>query len=362
MEMNCVMKILLLTRYSRLGASSRLRFYSYLPYLTQNGMDVAILPFLDNEYVESLYSVGKKFHFRLFFNYTKRLYHLLAIHHYDLVWIEKEIFPWLPAWVESFLCLQRIPYVVDYDDAQFHRYDLHPNNLVRKLLSKKIPSVMRNSAITIAGNDYLAEHARRAGARQVLCIPTVIDLNRYAKMNRKMNGTFIIGWIGSPSTEKYLSLIEESLEAVCKTGNVKIVLVGARKELSKQVPSELKTWSEETEGEIVRTFDVGIMPLDDTPWERGKCGYKLIQYMASSIPVVASPVGINTQIVEHGINGFLAKTRAEWISALIRIKENKLLREAMGEAGRKKVESRYCLQVTAPQLFSALKTAASANH
>jgi glycosyltransferase involved in cell wall biosynthesis len=353
------MKILLLAKYDRLGASSRLRFYSYLPYLIENGAEIKVLPLLDNEYIESLYREENRLHFRLIKSYIARFYCLFAACKYDLVWIEKEIFPYLPGWAESFLAYRRIPYVVDYDDAQFHRYDLHTSVLVRKLLSGKIYSVMRNSTLTIAGNEYLAQHARKAGAKHVVCVPTVIDLHRYQKKNRNAGEKFIIGWIGSPSTEKYLSLIEDSLAEVCKAGNVEIVLVGARKKLSKRVPSTLKPWSEETESGVIRSFDVGVMPLNDSLWERGKCGYKLVQYMASAIPVVASPVGINTQIVENGVNGFLAKTKDDWISALIKLKDSKALREEMGEAGRNKVERQYCLQVTAPQLIAHLKAAAA---
>jgi glycosyltransferase involved in cell wall biosynthesis len=120
----------------------------------------------------------------------------------------------------------------------------------------------------------------------------------------------------------------------------------------------IRDWDEATETAEIGNFDVGIMPLPDNPWERGKCGFKLIQYMACGKPVVASPVGVNREIVVEGVNGFLASTQKEWVDALLRLKENPALRRTMGERGRRMVEERYCLQVTAPRLQRILLDAA----
>ena len=124
------------------------------------------------------------------------------------------------------------------------------------------------------------------------------------------------------------------------------------------LPMESVPWTEQTEVASVASFDIGIMPLVDESFERGKCGYKLIQYMACGLPVVASPVGVNRQIVEHGVNGFLAETPAQWEQALHTLLADAGLRQRMGSAGRRKVEAQYCLQVTGPKLASLLKTAA----
>jgi glycosyltransferase involved in cell wall biosynthesis len=133
-------------------------------------------------------------------------------------------------------------------------------------------------------------------------------------------------------------------------------LIGSGNVIFPDVRVEILPWSEETEVALLQTCDVGIMPLPDEPWTRGKCGFKMIQYMACGLPVVASPVGVNKEIVEHGVNGFLAVTNDEWLTALSTLRDNPELRRKMGAAGRRKVEEKYCLQVTAPQYVKLLQS------
>jgi len=350
------MKILSLNRYESLGASSRVRFYQYLPYLKDQGIDVTVSPLLGDNYIENLYAGKPKQLGSLFKSYLRRIACLLKSKRFDLIWIEKELLPWFPAWGEKALFCLGVPYVIDYDDAIFHRYNLHPNFLVRTLLGPKIETVMRHASLVIVGNDYLLDYARKAGAVRVEYLPSVIDLNRYSLIVPAKNGTFCIGWIGSPVTSHYLRLVEPALQQLCKDGSSRLVLVGSGKIGLNGIPMEVHAWSEETENADIQGFDVGIMPLPDDPWERGKCGYKLIQYMGSCTPVIASPVGVNQQIIDNGVNGFLANTQSEWIHALETLRANKSLRQSMGKAGRKKVEARYCLQVVAPRLVSLLRS------
>ncbi len=346
----------MLCRYSRLGCTSRLRFMQYLPYFKLQGLDVSVLPLLGDDYLTGLFSRNRRSFGPVLRAYFARLKDLKSIRGYDLLWIEKELFPWLPAWVEQLLVLGKIPYVVDYDDAIFHRYDLHGNPLVRVSLGKKIDMIMRRAALVIAGNEYLAERARRSGAQRVEVIPTVIDLERYYLNGNCQAQVFTIGWIGSPKTAKYLALLQPALAAVCTGEQAKLLLVGSGPLHLNGVNIEIRRWSEETEVADILNFDVGIMPLMDEPFEQGKCGYKLIQYMACSKPVVASPVGVNRMIVEHGVNGYLAESQADWVNALnlLRVQER---RTRMGLWGRKKVEEHYCLQVTAPHLVRMLQEA-----
>ena len=161
------MKILLLSRYSRLGASSRLRSYQYLPYLKTHGIDVDVAPLLENDYLKNLYAGRRKDLRGIIRAYIRRLGLLINSNSFDLLWVEKEILPWLPAWAEAILAHLGIPYVVDYDDAIFHRYDMHPKAIIRSLLGGKIDTVMSRAALVIVGNKYLADRARKAGARRV---------------------------------------------------------------------------------------------------------------------------------------------------------------------------------------------------
>ena len=152
-------------------------------------------------------------------------------------------------------------------------------------------------------------------------------------------------------------MIKPALETVCTGRNARVVLVGAGLVDLSSVPVEIRPWSYSEEVTEIQQFDVGIMPLPDAPWERGKCGYKLIQYMACAKPVVASPVGANCDIVKQGVNGFLASTQAEWIDALNTLRSQPEVRVRMGSVGRCDVESKFCLRVTAPRLLALLREA-----
>lgn len=347
------MRILALTRYERLGSSSRVRFYQYVPYLESNGIDIQIASLLPDEYVRGLYA-GKPVNLVSIINaYIKRVARLVRNKAFDLLWVEKEFLPWLPAWIEI-LFSSTLPYIVDYDDAVFHRYEFHQSSLIRTLLGKKIDNVMRNSKLVIAGNDYLAMRADQAGAKRIEILPSVVNVEQYPV--KKAQPGLNIGWIGSPAAALFLNSIQAPLERAVESSKVQLTLVGAgKKDPLPGVEKSFLPWQEATEIAVLQTFDVGIMPLPDGPFERGKCGYKLIQYMASGLPVIASPIGVNKKIVEQGKNGYLASTEAEWIDALNYLKTHVEAREKLGLAGRKKAVESYNLQVTAPRLLKIME-------
>jgi glycosyltransferase involved in cell wall biosynthesis len=351
------MRLLALTRYGSLAPSSRIRFYQFIPYLKQHGVELQVAPLLPNDYVTRLYTGRRNSWISITAAYIQRIKQLTRARDFDLIWLEKESLPWLPIQVERVLAGLKIPYVVDYDDAVFHRYDLHKNRWIRLLLGRKIDAVMRNAALVIVGNDYLADRARGAGAERVEYLPSVVDTKRYIPQKKDKPG-FHIGWIGSPITAPYLRLIEEPLNRLCQNPDVSVILVGAGDQVDLPgIRKELHPWNEATETAEIQGFDLGIMPLPDEPFERGKCGYKLIQYMACGLPVIASPIGANRQIVDQGVNGYWASTSEEWFEALSRLREDKQRRHQMGAAGRKKVEQKYSLEAAAPRLLELLLSA-----
>ncbi|MFH1908783.1 MAG: glycosyltransferase family 4 protein [Chloroflexota bacterium] len=353
------MRLLALTRYSSLGPSSRVRFYQYVPYLTSCGVELQVAPLLGDDYVRSLYSGKRQSVLSVVMAYISRVSRLMNSRSFDLLWVEKELFPWFPARAESFLARRGIPYVADYDDAVFHRYDLHDNPLIRALLRKSVDAVMRQATTVVVGNDYLAERARRAGASRIEYLPSVVDVDQYSP-GEKTDRQFRIGWIGSPITAPYLGLIREALEEASKQIDARLVLVGSGdQDPLPGVAKEVLPWSEDSEVAHIQSFDVGIMPLPDGPFEQGKCGYKLIQYMACGLPVIASPVGVNTRIVEQGKTGFLASSNAEWVQALVMLSRNANMRNELGKAGRRKIEQEYSLQIAAPRLLEIFTEAAS---
>jgi len=354
------LKVLVLARYTNLGASSRLRFYQFLYYLEAHGLQVDSAPLFDDDYLTRLYAGSGPDWPGVAMAYLKRISALWRSRKYDLVWLEYEAFPWLPAWLEMVLGLGGVPYIVDYDDAIFHRYDLHRNRWVRSLLGGKIDRIMADSQLVIAGNQYLAERSLGAGAKRVEILPTVVDATRYQPQYNTQSGVVTIGWIGSPSTQRYLDIVLGAMSKLCQMGkSIRLVVVGGKLPVQANLPIVNMEWSEVGEVGMIQSFDVGIMPLPDSPWERGKCGYKLIQYMACGKPVVASPVGVNQKIVGHGINGFLAGDEEEWVGYLLRLIEDPLLRTEMGKKGRARVEAEFSLELASPRLLSLIRAAAS---
>jgi len=343
------------TKYTRSGASSRYRSLQYLPSLDAAGLCYTVNSLFDDVYLAQKYAHGRARIGDVLRAFARRLWAVLTVPRLSVVVIEYELLPWFPAVLERWLAWRGCRMVVDYDDALFHQYDAHPNPWVRRFLGSKIATVMRLAHTVVTGNAYLADYARRAGAAQVEVIPTVVDLVRYPVMGAAGElGVFTIGWIGSPSTARYLREIAPALANLCRDGRARVRLVGSGPVDLPGVPVEVVAWREETEVDEIRRFDVGIMPLPDEPWARGKCGFKLIQYMACSLPVVASPVGVNAEIVENGKSGFVANTVKEWVQALNCLAADATLRQRMGLAGRAKVEREYCLQVTAPRLTNLL--------
>lgn len=351
-------KALFLTKYSREGASTRYRFLQYFPYLEAKGVWCTFSPLTDAAYLKNLYTFRRGSLDDYARALSRRVRALLSIHKYDVVVVEYEILPYFPPVFEMALKILKIPYIVNYDDAIFYRYNQNPRPWVRVLLGNKIDMVMRDAKIVIAGNRYLAHYAGKTGAPRVEMLPTVVDMERYPEAPRKDNAIFTIGWIGSPSTTKYLEDIAPALASVCEGGRGKVVLIGARAVELPGVPVETRPWSEESEVRDLESCDVGIMPLYDGLWEKGKCGLKTIQYMACALPVVVSPVGVNREIVEDGVTGILASSNEEWARALTALRDDKDLRQRLGLAGRKRVQERYSVQVTAPRLASLIIEAA----
>jgi glycosyltransferase involved in cell wall biosynthesis len=354
-------KVLLFSKYSRLGPSSRLRSLQYLPLLQDYGIDVQVHALFPDAYLEELYRGSQSAAwYRAWWHGMQRIMQLLRRSDHDLAWIEGELFPYLPNWIESALARSVTPYVVDYDDALFHKYDLSQSQLVRRFLGSKIDQVMRGATCVIAGNGYLAARALQAGALRTAIIPTVVDEQRYTVVNHAPDKPPVIGWIGSPATEHYVLDNRELLERVCAKYGARLLLIGPHAEVAAQfggAAPEVVTWSEDNEVEMINRMDIGIMPLRDGPWERGKCGYKIIQYMACGLPVVASAVGTNSDIVRHGENGFLAEDSSTWEQWLGQLIADRSLRLRMGQAGRASVENEYSLKAQAPRLAEVLRNA-----
>jgi glycosyltransferase involved in cell wall biosynthesis len=347
-------KLACFPRYGVQGASSRLRTYQYKTSLQDAGFEVTVNPLLSSEYVKAL-NDGRSDWKEIINGYLSRIAARDNARVADILFVEKELFPWLPLMAETSFLPDKKLMVLDFDDAIFHNYDQRSFFAGISPLRNKIDRLMRQADVVTAGSPYLMERARNAGAKRVEFLPTVVDLKNYPVKAKSCSGELTIGWIGSPTTSKYLRLIEEPLRNVCAKFNAKVVLVGARSTDTYRFPVTMIPWTEATESALISEFDIGVMPLLDGPWERGKCGYKLIQYMACARPVVASPVGANLEIVQHGVHGFHASDMASWERCLGELLSSQSLRKGMGAAGRERVANEFSIARGADTLIRVFR-------
>jgi glycosyltransferase involved in cell wall biosynthesis len=352
-------RILALTRYARSGASSRVRFLQYIPWLEQAGIEVRVEPLFSDDDLRRLYNAGSRSVSALAAAFFKRAGTVIGQGNADIIWLQQEIFPFLPAGIESFL-LRKRPYLIDLDDASYLYYQRHNSPLARALHADKIDHLMRHAAIVVAGNDTVAAYARDIGARRVEIIYSAVDCSRFPNPTGEPE-RFTVGWIGTPLTAaQSLPLIAQPLQKfLSETGAVCRLFGVDRKQFPELVADRLP-WSEAGEVDFLSGLSLGLCPLADSAWTRGKSGYKIIQYMAAGKPVLASPVGIAGQLVEPGRSGFLCKTESEWHAGLMELYRNHEARQAMGRRARELAVSRYDSAIAARRLCDLVREYARA--
>lgn len=348
------MRVAAFTKYDREAASTRQRLLQYVPSLAAAGFTIDHHPLLGDDYVRGLVTGRRPSAMAIATAYWRRFRQLLGARDCDLIWVYAELFPWLPAAFETLALRTGKPIIYDLDDAFFVPYEDKP------LLDGKLEPLLRAAAACTCGNDYLRDYASRFCERS-LVVPTVVDTKLYQPVRKAAGEPPAIGWIGSPSTWVNVRPLLPLLRQLCAERGMRIRVVGAgaAAEQDSFPGLDLVDWSEATEVVEVQRMDIGIMPLLDRPFERGKSGYKLVQYMACGLPVVASPVGVNAEVVTQGVNGFLASSPEEWREALIRLLDDPGLRQEMGRAGRQRAEQSYSLASQAPRVVSLFESVAA---
>jgi|YelNatPaOPRAMG01_1025707.scaffolds.fasta_scaffold02179_16 hypothetical protein len=314
------MKVLFLTQGGREHPSSRYRVYQLLPALRQLGIEPTAVPLRSPA------------------DWRRAEDH-------DVVVVQKGLAPGLPALVERWLAAGK-PMVFDFDDAIWLPRE-GGRRLFRWLHRERcVQTMLRRAAAVMAGNNYLAEYARRFNAN-VTVVPTAVDVNRYDSGRAEARPS-VIGWIGSASTLAYLRPVQPVFERL----GVPLRVIAAG---NPPFPVEFRQWRLETELDELRQIGIGIAPMPDTPWTRGKCGLKVLQYMACGIPVVASPVGVHNELIQPGVNGFLAGSVDEWVDTLRRLQENAAQRRDLGQAGACMVRDRFNLPGAAETVAAVLR-------
>jgi glycosyltransferase involved in cell wall biosynthesis len=358
------LKILFLVAHPIDDASVRYRVHQFLPYLEGEGHDCAVWSFASPRLFRVLRSKGRwgtKVLETLRCS-LRRLRQLADLSDFDLVVIHREAFPFLTPWMEKWVLLRHPKVIFSFDDAIYAGHDdvsgLNHPILYRLKYGRGVDEVLRRSLHVIAGNRILADYARRFNSH-VSIVPTVVDCVQYPCKPARSNGNWPItlGWVGSRTTVPYLSLIEPALRSLARAhpGRLRFRFFGCP-EYKLDVPDfESLPFRLETEVADLHSLDIGVMPLPDTVWTRGKCAFKAIQYMASGIATVASPVGITAEIIEDGVNGLLARSADDWLPALDRLVEDQELRSRLSRNARRTIEASYSLQGWGPRLVSLLE-------
>jgi glycosyltransferase involved in cell wall biosynthesis len=352
-----VIRVLGLSLYGPQAASHRVRLSQFQPNLAAAGIDLQIQSLLDNAYLQRSFS-GRRPSLRcLIAAYGRRIRALRQADRFDLTIVYAELLPFLPGWLERQLL--QIPFLYDCDDAFFLKYRSGRLRLLQSLLGAKADRLMAAAVAVTAGNTGLAAHARRFNSN-VTVLPSVVDTDQFRPAEppqaERSAGPFTVGWIGSPSTALYLQLLVEPVQQLVRERPVRLLVVGGPAPAIAGVEVIEQPWSLVQEVPLIQQFDVGVMPLPDTPWTRGKCAYKLIQCMACGIPVVASRVGANVEAVPPEC-GLLAESPEQWLAAFRRLAAEPELRQRMGTAARQWVEKKYSLRSALPVLEGAIRKA-----
>lgn len=329
------MKLTMFTRYNTLGASSRYRYYMYAARMRDAGEQVDIHNFFDEEYLRRLYKGKRTGIFNILKSYCRRFRALS--HAGDKLLIEYELFPFLPYWIEH-QPLKNREYILNFDDNVWEKYS------GKAFLSSKYDALVSNAAGVIVANDFLYEKVQKLN-QNVIKIPTVVDLDLYRVSVDKFD-KFTLAWIGTPVTYMYLEKFADTLRRMAEKYDFELLVI-ARKSLEKRriegINMRFVNWSQESETELLLKSHAGIMPLTDDEFSKGKSAFKLIQYSAAGLPVIASPVGENTKVVDDSKTGFLADSPEAWLKALDKLINDKELYSKMAETTREASEN-YSIQ------------------
>ena len=353
-------EIVFFTKYSIKGPSSRYRTFNYLSYFNKK-LDIKVYPLFDDQYIDILYSASKKISpFYIIKRYFNRLFQLLSLSKkVKIIVIEYELFPYFFPLFEYIFKWRSIKFILDYDDAIFHNYDSSTNKIVKYLLSNKIANISKIANHIITGSPYLTKYFLQYN-NSVTEIPTSINFEKYSNFRdvNILKNAFTIGWLGSNSTSiNLLELIPVFQKISAKYPNVIFSFCG----ISESVVSKfqnfkftIQEWSPSNELHFLHNIEVGIMPLAFNKFNNGKCGFKLIQYMAMGKPTISTPLEANVKI-DHNIGNLFANTQDDWLNCfnnMINNYENFLTK---GNENKQIVKSAYSIEANHTRYIKIFK-------
>jgi glycosyltransferase involved in cell wall biosynthesis len=339
-------KITYFSKYSQLAPSSRFRLFQFLDSFEKAGVDLNVQVLFDDNYFRFLREPSNGIKKRLQkTSYVASRFGLrmnkLRQDHSALAIIEQQLFPYLPFPIEKRFLPKN--YLVEFDDAI---YLTHP---------RKLPKVIQHASGVIAGNQTLADYSKQYN-QNVHIVPTVLDSQNFQPRKKTEREKLIIGWSGIEYNFKYIRTLGSIFSRLAKKYPVEIVILAASPPRDFDFPFTFEKWSEKTEVDQIGQFDIAVMPLEMDEWCKGKCGLKLLQYMSLEIPSIATPIGVNSEIVKEEENGFTAISQEQWEHSLVRLIEDPSLRIRLGKAARQTVVDEYSLEVWFPKILNLYKS------
>lgn len=339
--------------------SQRFRFEQYLPFLGENGFEYHFSFLLNERDDKIFYSRGHLFSKFIIVvkSFIIRFRELSQVKKYDIVFVQRECFMLGTSFFEKRYSKLGAKLIFDFDDSIWLQNVSDANKTFVWLKnSEKTSKIIQHSKLIFAGNEYLKNYALKFNAN-VAIVPTTIDTNEYQKNRLSSNNKVVIGWSGSITTIQHFEYSISVLKKIKEkySDKIEIKVIGDSNYFNNDLLIKGLAWNKKTEISDLSTFDIGIMPLPDDEWAKGKCGLKGLQYMSLEIPTIMSPVGVNTEIIEDGINGFLASSEEEWVQKLSKLIESKELREKIGKEGRKTVVEEYSVDANKQKYLDLFK-------
>jgi len=343
-------QILFIAQYSEnISPGQRFRIEQYATLLTKYGFAFSFSSFLNPRNYDVNYKKGFVFlkAIALVKGFCKRLLLLFTLKKYDYIFIYREAAPVGPPvfeWLISKLFHKKIIY--DFDDAIWMPYMITESSILTRLLKNKgkVKKICRWAYKVSCGNQYLCNYAKQYNSN-VAYNPTCVDTkDRYNIFSNHNTQKVTVGWTGSFSTLNYLEDLGPVLQKLQEKYDFNVKVICNRPPALAVKNLQYVEWNSENEIAELASCHIGLMPLTDEEWSKGKCGFKLIQYMALEIAPVASPVGVNSIIVDNGVSGFLCSNEQEWYSAIEKLLTGAALRQQMGKEGRRKIVNQYSVE------------------
>ena len=354
--------VVIYTKYKNESASYRYRLKAYFNILEKNDYVVEVNTLFDKNFFQDKIFYDKLNLFVVVKSYIKRIFDVISRKKPFVAIVHIEFLPFFPNLIELILNIRKVPFIVDIDDAVYYRFNNSKLKILDHYNQNKFKNMVYKSSAVFAGNNFHMNFFTKL-SDNIKYFPTVINLNIYNKFHKiKKNKIFSVIWVGTPSTCHYLKEISKPLNDLVNNVGMEIYVIGGKKELIGNLKCKIIEWNEHMYIRDISQFHVGIMPLQNSVWEEGKCGFKILQYMGLKIPVVASPFGVNKNIIKDGVNGLIANNNDEWYNKILLLSKNKNLYKKFSAEGYKTVSNLFSIDKYEKKYFEEVDNVFKLNY